>query len=81
MDISLNKYYSAICGITEEEMNKYFIYLFEFKRDDTAENALKQIDDKSYTLPFVADHRTLYKIGVAFDSEKRILSEWKVAED
>ncbi len=58
-----------------------FIYLFEFKRDDTAENALKQIDDKSYTLPFVADHRKLYKIGVAFDSEKRILSDWKVTED
>lgn len=58
-----------------------FIYLFEFKRDDTAENALKQIDDKGYTLPFVADHRKLYKIGVAFDSEKRILSEWKVVEE
>ena len=57
-----------------------FIYLFEFKRDDTAENALKQIDDKSYTLPFVADSRKLYKIGVSFDSEKRILVDWKVAE-
>ena len=57
------------------------IYLFEFKRDDTADNALKQIEDKSYALPFVADHRKLYKIGVAFDSEKRMLSEWKVAEE
>lgn len=57
-----------------------FIYLFEFKRDDTAENALKQIDDKSYTLPFVADSRKLYKIGVSFDSEKRMLVDWKVAE-
>ena len=57
-----------------------FIYLFEFKRDATAENALKQIDDKSYTLPFVADSRKLYKIGVSFDSEKRMLVDWKVAE-
>ena len=31
-----------------------FIYLFEFKRDETAENALKQIEDKSYALPFAA---------------------------
>ena len=55
-----------------------YIYLFEFKRDESAEKALQQIDDKSYTLPFVADSRKLYKIGVSFDSEKRLLSEWKV---
>ncbi len=57
-----------------------FIYLFEFKRDESAENALKQIEDKSYDLPFAADNRKIYKIGVSFDSEKRILSDWKVAE-
>ena len=57
-----------------------FIYLFEFKRDETAEKALQQINDKNYTLPFVADNRTLYKIGVSFDSEKRILADWKVEE-
>ncbi len=55
-----------------------YIYLFEFKRDETAEKALQQINDKEYTLPFAADNRKLYKIGVSFDSEKRILSDWKV---
>lgn len=54
-----------------------YIYLFEFKRDDSAEAALAQIDSKEYTLPFIADHRTLFKIGVGFDSVKRILSDWK----
>ena len=57
-----------------------FIYLFEFKRDETAEKALQQINDKDYTLPFVADHRKLYKIGVSFDSEEKKLSDWKVEE-
>ena len=57
-----------------------YIYLFEFKRDETAEKALQQINDKDYTLPFVADSRKLYKIGVSFDSEKRILADWKVEE-
>ena len=57
-----------------------YIYLFEFKRDETAEKALQQIDDKDYTMPFVADHRKLYKIGVSFDSKERKLSDWKVAE-
>lgn len=57
-----------------------FIYLFEFKRDDSADNALKQIADNSYALPFAADRRKLYKIGVSFDSEKRVLADWKVQE-
>lgn len=57
-----------------------YIYLFEFKRDDTAESALAQIESNDYALPFVADARKIFKIGVAFDSEKRRLSDWKVAE-
>lgn len=57
-----------------------FIYLFEFKRDESAEKALQQINAKDYTLPFLADSRKLYKVGVSFDSEKRILADWKVEE-
>ncbi|SFC22777.1 ATP-binding protein [Butyrivibrio sp. YAB3001] len=59
---------------------KDYIYLFEFKRDDSAESALKQIDSKDYALSFAADSRKLYKIGVSFDSESRKLVGWKVAE-
>ena len=57
-----------------------FIYVFEFKRDGKAEDALKQIEEKGYALPFLADERKLYKIGVVFDSKKRTLKDWKVAE-
>ena len=57
-----------------------FIYLIEFKRDDTAQAALAQIDSKDYALPFVADSRKLYKIGVSFDTESRKLKDWAVAE-
>ncbi len=59
---------------------KNFIYLFEFKRDESAEEALRQIDDKEYSLPFAADTRKLYKIGVSFDSKKRKLVGWEVGE-
>ena len=59
---------------------KDYIYLFEFKRDDTAEAALAQIDSKDYALPFIADSRKLYKIGVSFDSETRKLKDWAAAE-
>ena len=57
-----------------------YIYLFEFKRDDSAEAALEQIDSKDYALPFVADSGRLFKIGVSFDSATRKLVGWKVAE-
>ena len=57
-----------------------YIYLFEFKRDDTAKNALEQIDSKDYALPFVADSRKLFKVGASFDSESRKLIDWAVAE-
>ena len=57
-----------------------YIYLFEFKRDDSADAALAQIDSKDYALPFIADSRKLYKIGVSFDSSTRKLVGWKVAE-
>ena len=55
-----------------------FIYLFEFKRDGSADEALQQIAEMGYALPYQADPRKLIKIGVAFDSKKRILTEWKV---
>lgn len=57
-----------------------YIYLFEFKRDDTAEAALRQIDSRDYALPFVSDSRKLYKIGVSFDSATRKLVGWLVKE-
>ena len=55
-----------------------YIYLFEFKRDSTADEALLQIEEKGYALPYAADQRKLIKIGVNFDSKERNLSEWKV---
>ncbi len=55
-----------------------FTYLFEFKRDAGADEALKQIEDKDYALPYASDGRKLFKIGVGFDSKTRKLAEWKV---
>ncbi len=60
--------------------SKKFIYLFEFKRDANPEAALAQIEETRYALPFAADSRKLYKIGVTFDSNQRILNGWKVSE-
>ncbi len=59
---------------------RQFIYLFEFKRDDSAEKALRQIEDMHYADTYAADKRTLYKIGVNFSSETRQLDGWEVAD-
>lgn len=59
------------------ETNAY-VYLFEFKRDDSAEAAIKQIRSQDYVLPYLADSRKMFVIGAGFDSEKRMLVEWKV---
>ncbi|MCQ2317246.1 MAG: ATP-binding protein [Bacteroidales bacterium] len=59
------------------ETNDY-VYIFEFKLDGTAAEALKQIDDKGYAEPYAADSRKLFKIGVGFSSEKRNIAEWSV---
>ena len=57
-----------------------FIYIFEFKRDGTAEEALRQIEEKGYSRPYASDPRKCYKIGVTFDSVQRTLSDWTAVE-
>ena len=55
-----------------------YVYIFEFKRDKSADAALEQIEEKAYEKPYAADPRKLYKIGVNFNSKERSLDEWKV---
>jgi hypothetical protein len=59
------------------------IYVFEFKLDGTAEEALAQIDDRGYLVPYTAKTRKkqkLYKVGVEFDKEARNIGRWITRE-
>lgn len=56
------------------------VYVFEFKYDGTPDEALAQIDSKQYALPFKADGRKVFKIGVNFDSATRTIGGWKIIE-
>ena len=51
-----------------------YVYIFEFKLDGTADEALRQIEEKGYALEYVSDARTLYKIGASFSSETGTLN-------
>lgn len=53
-----------------------FIYLFEFKIDAAAEEAMAQIKGKGYAMPFSADRRTKILVGANFLTKTRTLDSW-----
>ena len=55
-----------------------YVYIFEFKLDKSADEALRQIEDKGYARPYESDRRKVYKIGVSFSSETGAVEDWKV---
>ena len=55
-----------------------YVYVMEFKLDGSAEQALQQIEEKQYDLPFAADSRNVFRIGVNFSSETRNIDRWIV---
>ena len=54
------------------------IYVFELKVNGTAQEALAQIDDRGYALPFQTDGRRVVKVGVMFDVNTRIPESWEI---
>ena len=58
----------------------HYIYVMEFKLNGTAEEAIRQINEKGYAAPFASDGRILYKIGVNFSNEIRGIEKWIVEE-
>lgn len=57
---------------------KDYIFIFEFKRDKSAQEALNQINEKKYAESFNCDKRKLFKIGVNFSSVEKNICEWIV---
>jgi hypothetical protein len=48
-----------------------FCYVMEFKLDGTAEDALAQIEDKHYTLPFEMNGQKIIRLGINFSKETK----------
>lgn len=55
-----------------------YIYVFEFKLNGTTEEALQQIDDKGYLIPYQADGCRLVKVGASFSADERNIAGWEV---
>ena len=57
------------------------VYVFELKYDGSADDALRQIDDKGYLIPYSAEGKRLVKIGINYNSQQRTIGEWKIREE
>ena len=55
-----------------------YVYVIELKYDASADDALRQIEEKEYALQFEADGRKVFRIGVSFSSETRRIEDWKI---
>ncbi len=58
---------------------KDYVYVMELKLDGSAEDALRQIEEKGYTAPFAHDSRKIFKIGVNFSSAIRGIDSYLIS--
>ncbi len=56
------------------------IFIFEFKVDKSAQEALAQIHAKDYAAPYRADARPIFAIGLNFSSETSQLTDFAVEQ-
>ena len=57
-----------------------FVYVLELKVDQSAEAALRQIEEKGYAAPYATDSRRLFKIGVNCSGTDKRIDEWRIVE-
>lgn len=77
LGIKVKAEYSTSAGRIDMllETDRY-VYVIELKIDKTASEALSQIKEKNYALPFAADGRQVVKIGVNFSTQTRTITDW-----
>lgn len=54
-----------------------YVYIFEYKLDHTADEALSQIDEMGYAREYATDKRKVYKVACCFSSETGTVSDFK----
>ncbi len=57
-----------------------YVYVFEYKLDRPAAEAMTQIGDRGYADPYVHDGRPVYAIACSFSSETGTISDWMVKQ-
>ncbi len=57
-----------------------YVYVFEYKLDRPAAEAMAQIGDRGYAGPYAHDGRPVYAIACSFSSETGTISDWMVKQ-
>ncbi len=57
------------------------IYIFEFKCNQSAGEAINQIKQKKYAQQFRDRNKNIVLVGIDFDSAAKNLREWKMEEE
>lgn len=57
-----------------------YVYVFEYKLDRPAAEAMAQIGDRGYADPYAHDGRPVYAIVCSFSSETGTISDWMVKQ-
>ena len=57
-----------------------YVYIIELKRDLSADQALRQIEEKGYDKPFLASGKQIIKLGINFSSQTRTVADWVCKE-
>lgn len=57
-----------------------YVYIMEFKIDQSARKALEQIREKRYGLKFAADPRQLIYAGISFSTKKRCIDDFIIEQ-
>ena len=63
--------------------NRQTIYVLELKIDGSAtvDDALAQINERDYLIPYWNDKRKKVKVGVVVDRDARTIKEWKTENE
>lgn len=65
------EYHTSAGRIDLMLQTKKYCYVMEFKLDGSAEEALAQISDKAYAIPFEMNGQQIIRIGINFDMQTR----------
>ena len=65
-------------GLIKIKRNKQLTKHTEFKINQSAKTAIKQIKDKKYAAKYADDKRPIYLLGINFDTEKKWIDDYLI---
>jgi hypothetical protein len=72
--------HSAIGSVDAVVRLQKNVFVIEAKLDKPIEEAMKQIEERKYYVPYLEQGNRVFKIGVVFSEKERNVIEWKSEE-